>query len=49
MLQNENKNTFITELQNIYKSANTQYVSDSMNRGAGEIATQLIYARIRSG
>ncbi len=45
MFQSAKKNTFTTELQNIYKSATTQYVSDSMNRGAGSGATGLIYMR----
>ena len=49
MFQSAKKNTFTTELQNIYKSATTQYVSDSMNRGAGQRATQLVYARTKSG
>ena len=49
MFQSAKKNTFTTELQNIYKSATTQYVSDSMNRGAGEKATPLMYIRTKSG
>ncbi len=47
MFQNAKKNTFTTELQNIYKSATTQYVSDSMNRGAGTGATKLMYIRTK--
>ena len=45
MFQSAKKNTFTTELQNIYKSATTQYVSDSMNRGAGKKAEGIWYAR----
>lgn len=45
MFQSAKKNTFTTELQNIYKSATTQYVSDSMNRKAGAQATGITYAR----
>ena len=47
MFQSAKKNTFTTELQNIYKSATTQYVSDSMNRGAGSRATGIFYTRSR--
>ena len=45
MFQSAKKNTFTTELQNIYKSATTQYVSDSMNRGAGSKASGIWYYR----
>ena len=45
MFQSAKKNTFTTELQNIYKSATTQYVSDSMNRGAGQKAHGIWYTR----
>ncbi len=45
MFQSAKKNTFTTELQNIYKSATTQYVSDSMNRGAGQKAQGIWYTR----
>ena len=45
MFQSAKKNTFKTELQNIYKSATTQYVSDSMNRGAGAKAHGIWYTR----
>ncbi len=45
MFQSAKKNTFTTELQNIYKSATTQYVSDSMNRGAGKKAEGFFYTR----
>ena len=45
MFQSAKKNTFTTELQNIYKSATTQYVSDSMNRGAGVGAGSIAYGR----
>ncbi len=47
MFQSAKKNTFTTELQNIYKSASTQYVSDSMNRDAGSQASGLVYTRAR--
>ncbi len=47
MFQSAKKNTFTTELQNIYKSATTQYVSDSMNRGAGSQATGIFYTRTK--
>ena len=45
MFQSAKKNTFTTELQNIYKSATTQYVSDSMNRGTGSQARGIYYTR----
>ncbi len=45
MFQSAKKNTFTTELQNIYKSATTQYVSDSMNRGTGTQADGIFYTR----
>ena len=47
MFQSAKKNTFTTELQNIYKSATTQYVSDSMNRGAGTKADGIYYVRAK--
>ncbi len=49
MFQSAKKNTFTTELQNIYKSATTQYVSDSMNRGAGSKASGIWYTRSHTG
>ena len=49
MFQSAKKNTFTTELQNIYKSATTQYVSDSMNRGAGKKAFGIWYTRSHTG
>jgi len=49
MFQSAKKNTFTTELQNIYKSATTQYVSDSMNRGTGSQATEIWYTRFDKG
>ena len=49
MFQSAKKNTFTTELQNIYKSATTQYVSDSMNRGTGSQATGIWYTRFSKG
>ena len=47
MFQNAKKNTFTTELQNIYKAATTQYVSDSMNRGVGNKADGIYYVRAK--
>ena len=49
MFQSAKKNTFTTELQNIYKSATTQYVSDSMNRGTGSQAEGIYYTRFGKG
>ena len=49
MFQSAKKNTFTTELQNIYKSATTQYVSDSMNRGTGSQAEGIWYTRYGKG
>ena len=49
MFQSAKKNTFTTELQNIYKSATTQYVSDSMNRGTGSQAIGIYYTRFGKG
>lgn len=45
MFQSAKKNTFATELQNIYKAASTQFVSDSM-RAAGQQSRGLSYARV---
>ena len=49
MFQSAKKNTFTTELQNIYKSATTQYVSDSMNRAVGSGAEGIWYTRFGKG